>query len=144
MRVLDLADLQPGQPVRVEADGRAILVALVDGVPYAMSDTCPHNGASLVEGVMRDGCITCPAHFWRFSIRDGTKQSDPRIAVPTYRCWIEDGCIEVEVPPAEPVRSMRQVLLDAARQGREPARQGREPARQEQTQIRGKDGSENA
>lgn len=118
MRVVALADCEPGQPIRVEAAGQAILVVLLDGEPRAMSDICPHNGASLAEGVLRGDCITCPGHFWRFSVRDGSKQSDPRIRVPTYRCWIEDGWIAIEIPQQVPQRSMRQILLDHARSPR--------------------------
>jgi len=118
MRVVPLDQVDPGKPIRTTVKGQPIIVTVLDGIPYAISDTCPHNGASLADGVFRDGCITCPAHFWRFSVRDGRKQSGPAISVPTYRCWTEDGWIAIEVPEPEPPRSMREVLLAHARAGR--------------------------
>jgi len=124
IRACSIADLHHEQPLRVQIDDRALLIVLLDGVPHAMSDTCPHNGASLSQGVLREGCITCPAHFWRFSVRDGTKQSDPRVTVPTYPCWIEGDAIMVDLPPIEPPRSMREILLAHARAGRMEERDG--------------------
>lgn len=118
MRVVPFDEVDPGQPIRIMVKGRPILVTILDGIPYAISDTCPHNGASLAAGVFRDGCITCPAHFWRFSVRDGTKQSGPAISVPTYPCWTEEGWIAIDVPELEPELSMREVLLAHARAGR--------------------------
>ena len=118
MRILRRDDLADGRPVRVLVNDQPVLIALVDDEPYAISDTCPHNGLSLSQGVLRDGCITCPGHFWRFSLRDGSKQGGPTLAVPTYRCWVEDDWIAVDVPPPPPPRSMREILLEHARQPR--------------------------
>lgn len=120
MRIVPLDHLEHGRPTRVMVDGQPVLIALLDGIPHAMSDTCPHNGASLSDGILRDGCITCPAHFWRFSIVDGVKQSDSRVRIPTYRCWIEDGWVAIDLPARQPQRSMRQILLEHAREGRNP------------------------
>lgn len=118
MRVVPFDEVGPGIPIRAMVNGQRILIAVLDGIPYAISDTCPHNGASLAEGVLRDGCITCPAHFWRFSVKDGRKQSGPAISVPTYPCWIEEGWIAVEIHESEPPPSLREVLLAHARAGR--------------------------
>lgn len=115
MRVIPLEAVDPGRPAKVTVKGQSILIATHDGIPYAIRDTCPHNGASLSDGVLRDGVITCPAHFWRFSILDGRRQSGPAVHVPTYPCWIEDGWIAIEVPDPEPHRSMREILLEHAR-----------------------------
>jgi phenylpropionate dioxygenase-like ring-hydroxylating dioxygenase large terminal subunit len=32
----------------------------------ALSNTCPHRGASLADGTIRDNCIVCPYHGWHF------------------------------------------------------------------------------
>lgn len=103
---------------RVEANGRAILLSRVDGVIYAVDDVCPHNGASLSTGILRDGCVTCPAHLWRFRLTDGTRVGRPDVRIPTYEVAISrDGWIEIDVPAEEPVKSLREALLDHARRG---------------------------
>lgn len=104
---------------RVEKGGRAILLARDDGVIRAIDDVCPHNGASLSAGILRDGCVTCPAHLWRFRLADGTRVGRPDVRLATYDITISDeGWIEIELPTAPPVMSLREALLAQAR--REP------------------------
>lgn len=96
--------------------GHPVMVVLVEGEPHALSDVCPHVGASLSGGIVKDGCVTCPSHLWRFSLTDGTRMGRSDVGVPVYSCRVtDDGWIEVAVPPAEPVRSMRETLLAHAR-----------------------------
>lgn len=114
-RAIPLAELLPERPHRIEWEGRAVmLVLLADGV-HAVSDVCPHNGASLSDGVLKEGCVTCPSHLWRFSVVDGRKQGDPHTRIAVYPTRIVDSCIEVDVPPLPPQRSLREVLLAHAR-----------------------------
>lgn len=48
-----------------------MLVALVDGVPYAIEDACNHAGASLAEGPRDGDRVVCPMHGYVFSLRTG-------------------------------------------------------------------------
>jgi 3-phenylpropionate/trans-cinnamate dioxygenase ferredoxin component len=57
-------------------EGRAILLAKVDGKIYAMDNTCTHAGASLNEGILgreqgNPFLLTCPWHSAHFDIRTG-------------------------------------------------------------------------
>lgn len=36
------------------------------GGAHVMSDTCVHRGASLSKGSVKDDCIVCPYHGWRY------------------------------------------------------------------------------
>lgn len=115
-RVAHVDDLLESQAHRVVVDGRAILVTKVGGELLAVTDVCPHNGASLSDGVIRDGCVTCPSHLWRFSLRTGEKQGTPEVRIRVYPARLgEDGWVEVEVPEAVRARSMRETLLAHAR-----------------------------
>jgi nitrite reductase/ring-hydroxylating ferredoxin subunit len=114
-RVLPHDELVEGAMFRATIDGRDICLATIDGQVHAIGDTCPHRGASLSEGRLRDGCVTCPAHLWRFSFIDGTKQGDPRTAVAAYSTRTVDNYIEVDLPTAPRERSMREILLAHAR-----------------------------
>lgn len=115
-RALQVSDLQSASGVRVVLDGQGVLLALVDDRPRAVADVCPHNGALLSDGVIRDGCVTCPSHLWRFSLIDGTRQGFPEVGVRVYDTRVDDeGWVEVDVPPAAPQRSLRETLLAHAR-----------------------------
>jgi 3-phenylpropionate/trans-cinnamate dioxygenase ferredoxin component len=48
-----------------------VLVALVDGAPFAIEDSCNHAGASLCEGPREGDTVICPMHGYIFSLRTG-------------------------------------------------------------------------
>ena len=120
-RVVHLDELTEGHALRVELEGQSILVTKIAGEPHAVSDVCPHNGASLSDGVIKDGCVTCPSHFWRFSLHDGVRQGREDVRIQVYGTRLTaDNWVEVEVPPRAVERSLREILLDHARQGPVP------------------------
>lgn len=111
-----MGDLRESVAQRVEVDGRALLLTRIGDTPHAIADVCPHNGAALSDGVLRDGCVTCPSHLWRFSVVDGTKQGGPEVRVAVYPATVtDDGWVEVELPAAPPRLSLRETLLAHAR-----------------------------
>lgn len=116
VKVAHLDELKDSTAVHLDINGWPILVIKIAGTPHALIDTCPHNGARLSEGVVRDGCITCPAHLWRFSLTTGRKQGDDNVAVRILATRLTaDNWVEVEVPPPAETRSLRETLLAHAR-----------------------------
>lgn len=108
-------DLPPGGRLRVVVEGRAILVLNIKGELFALTDTCPHRGASLSGGVLtglvsstapgdvryeRAGeILRCPWHQWEFDVRTGRSYCDPkRWRLQSYPVGIEgaDGAVRVE------------------------------------------------
>ena len=68
---LKKADLPPGTKQRVLYPPFHVLVVNLDGVPYAIDDTCNHAGDSLMRGDL-EGCnVSCPAHGYLFDVRTG-------------------------------------------------------------------------
>jgi len=65
------SEITPGKIVKVESDGKTILVANVDGNYYAMDDVCTHQGASLSEGAIEGSTITCPWHGSTWDCKTG-------------------------------------------------------------------------
>jgi len=43
-----------------------LLWRTADGAAHALLDRCPHRGARLSDGQLRDGCVACPFHGWVF------------------------------------------------------------------------------
>ena len=115
---VDLTDLERLGRVRVETPGCPVLVALVEGTPYAVQDSCRHRQASLATGVIRDGIVTCPSHLFQYDLRTGARHDTDGEPLPAYPARIADGVVEVDVP--DPVRapSLREILLAAAQEGR--------------------------
>ena len=104
-----------GAPRRYDHGSVGVLVAMVDGLPRAVSADCLHKGAALEGGVCRDGIITCPSHWWRYDLRDGALQGTPGAALTVYPARVSDGVIEVDLPEPTRTRSLRETLLAHAR-----------------------------
>jgi len=79
-------------------NGRMVAVFNDGGTYRAIDDLCPHMGASLGAGELRDGVVVCPWHAWRFNVCDGTWCDNPRLGVDTFEVRIEGDEIQVRVP----------------------------------------------
>ena len=99
---------------RVVRNGRALCLALADGDPVAVEDVCAHRQIALSGGLVRDGILTCPGHFWRYDLRTGRCLRRAE-GVPAFACRTVEGWVEVQVPDRAPPRSIREMLLAAAR-----------------------------
>lgn len=94
--VLATQDLPEGRPVRVDANGRRVMLLRRGEQVCALSAVCSHYGGPLDEGQLKDGTIECPWHFSRFSLEDGSVRAGPATApVRSYETRIADGHIEV-------------------------------------------------
>lgn len=61
---------------------RLVIVRFADGSLLAADADCPHKGADLSLGCLRNGHLMCPYHGWEFS-DDGNCQSIPSLLDPT-------------------------------------------------------------
>lgn len=91
------ADLRERPRAIAFIEGRSIALFKVDDAIYAIDDTCPHNGSSLVSGKL-DGCyVQCPAHGLRFNLATGAMRGGG-LTVATYPTRIVDGALEILMP----------------------------------------------
>ncbi len=70
-----LSDI-PRQGARCVKNGEmtiAIFRTTQDDV-FALEDKCPHKNGPLSQGIVHDGCVTCPLHNWVISLSTGTAQ----------------------------------------------------------------------
>lgn len=82
------------------AVGDRLVAVFNDGGRYfAINDLCPHMGASLAEGELADGVVTCPWHAWRFRVCDGTWCDNPKIKTEAFDVRVEGDEIQVRVTP---------------------------------------------
>ncbi len=62
---------------------------------FAASDTCPHKGGPLSEGIVHGQSVTCPLHNWVFDLNTGqAKGEDGKIA--TFALRIERGRVLID------------------------------------------------
>ncbi|MEM9427282.1 MAG: nitrite reductase small subunit NirD [Pseudomonadota bacterium] len=63
---------------------------------YATSNTCPHKGGPLEEGIVHGAKVTCPLHNWVFDLETGEAQGSDEGRIATYPTKIEDGRILID------------------------------------------------
>ena len=51
---------------------------------FALEDKCPHRNGPLSQGIVHDGCVTCPLHNWVISLETGRAQGADDGATQTY------------------------------------------------------------
>jgi 3-phenylpropionate/trans-cinnamate dioxygenase ferredoxin component len=99
--VAAVADLAPGEPVRVEVDGTPIVLVNVDGEVLAVHDVCTHALESLSGGWVDDDRIECPRHGAAFSLRSGEVLTPPAtLPLPTFEVEVRDGRVLVDPTPS--------------------------------------------
>jgi nitrite reductase/ring-hydroxylating ferredoxin subunit len=96
--------LATGALVRLEWPPFDVVVALVDGVPFAIEDACNHAGASLSEGERHGACVSCPMHGYRFELTTG-RLVEPKGLCDSQRPFVADldGDYVVVWDPGPPV-----------------------------------------
>ena len=70
-----LTDIPPRGARCVNNGDMAIAIfRTADDRVFALEDRCPHKGGPLSQGIVHDGCVTCPLHNWVISLATGTAQ----------------------------------------------------------------------
>jgi glycine betaine catabolism B len=77
-KVANKKDLQQNHLLRVEPNGKPIVLSLVNGRVYAMDTVCSHEGGPLEEGTLEGYSLTCPWHYAIFDVRNA-KVSDQTV-----------------------------------------------------------------
>lgn len=95
--VARVGDVPEGEARAFEVNQKLIAVFHHAGQYHAIDDVCPHMGASLAEGHVEAGIVTCPWHAWRFRITDGVWADSPRVRIGCYPVRVVGDEIQVQV-----------------------------------------------
>lgn len=77
-KVASKNDLKEGGLLRVEPNGKPIVLARVNGKVYAMDAVCSHEGGPLEDGTLEGYELKCPWHYAIFDVRNA-KVSDQTV-----------------------------------------------------------------
>ena len=79
---------------------------------FALEDKCPHKGGPLSQGIVHDGCVTCPLHNWVISLETGEAQGADEGRTVVVPVRIEEGRIYLSavalVGGGQPARDLAQ------------------------------------
>src|SRR5712692_8446399 len=102
VEVVNVGDLDDGQMVGFEVDGRRILLAKVDGEFFAIGATCTHERSNLDQGTLLGHVVYCPLHYSAFDVRSGDVLGPPaECSEPAYEVRVEDGKVLVSTQPLD-------------------------------------------
>lgn len=109
--------LREGRPLAVTIAGTKVVVFRdAAGRAAALIDRCPHRGVALSLGTVKEGCLECPFHGWRFEASGEARHvpwnPDAKLgnlhatAVPVRelggQIWIFTAPVDAGAPPDEP------------------------------------------
>ncbi len=77
IRVASVGDFGQQSQMVFELNGRMLLLIFQKGNYYCIDDVCTHDGGTLSDGELEEGCIVCPRHGAKFSILTGTALTMP-------------------------------------------------------------------
>jgi nitrite reductase (NADH) small subunit len=95
VRVAGTTDVKPGTGTVVEVNGQAIALFNLDGIFYAIDNTCAHRGGPLGEGDVEGETVVCPWHNWQYNIKTGVSVNNPSACVKTYEVKVEGPNVSV-------------------------------------------------
>jgi len=98
VKVAKSDEIAPGQGKLIEVEGKRIALFNVDGLFYAIDDTCTHRGGPLSEGSLNGREVTCPWHGAVFDVTTAEVLRPPAPReVARYNVCVVGGDIEVEI-----------------------------------------------
>jgi nitrite reductase/ring-hydroxylating ferredoxin subunit len=100
--------------------GRSFAVFEVSGDLVVTDGACPHNGGPLADGLVRDGVVTCPWHWYSYELATGRCRTAAGYELRRYPVVTVGGQPHVALPAVAPARSWSQILREHARPGGTP------------------------
>jgi len=100
-RLIGTIDDIPKQGARCVRNG-ALTVAVfrdADDRIFALEDNCPHRKGPLSQGIVHDGCVTCPLHNWVISLETGTAEGADVGHTPSYPVRLDGRDIYLSMQP---------------------------------------------
>lgn len=97
VKVAERGSVKKDAGIECNVEGTKIAVFNQDGL-YAIESTCAHQEGSIAPGVLKDGVIECPLHFWHYDIKTGKLLDYLKdIKLKTFNVQERDDGIYVEV-----------------------------------------------
>ena len=64
---------------------------------FAIEDKCPHKNGPLSQGIVHDGCVTCPLHNWVIGLDSGAAQGNDKGCTKRFPVKIVEGRVYLDL-----------------------------------------------
>lgn len=81
----------------VKVNGQDIILINIKGEFFACENECPHQGAPLSSGIVKDGYLSCPRHGYRFELKSGKCLDSPDFTLKVFPVSIQGDEIHVDL-----------------------------------------------
>lgn len=100
MAIGTLSDI-PRRGARCVRNGNMTIAVFrtADDRIFALEDRCPHRGGPLSQGIVHDGCVTCPLHNWVISLESGKAQGADEGSVSSFPVKCDGDTILLSIGP---------------------------------------------
>ena len=100
-KVANRKDLNEGSLLRVDVEGKPIVLAVVLGKVYAMDAVCSHEGGPLEDGSLEGYELKCPWHYALFDVRNAkvSEQTVWATDLQSYSVKVEESSGDIMVSP---------------------------------------------
>ena len=78
VKVAETSEIPRGQTKVVKLEENDVLIANVNGVYYAIENSCTHMHGDLSKGMLEGNLVTCPKHKAKFDVTSGKVVSGQR------------------------------------------------------------------
>jgi nitrite reductase/ring-hydroxylating ferredoxin subunit len=92
-------DLEEGKLLKVDINGKSLVLISIKGNYYAMDSVCSHEGGPLEKGTLEDYTLICPWHQGKFDIRTAKAfaETDWVTDLKSYPVIVDDASGEVSI-----------------------------------------------
>ncbi|MGK7653263.1 nitrite reductase small subunit NirD [Roseovarius sp. B08] len=77
------------------AQGCIAVFRTAENEVFATSNTCPHKGGPLADGIVHGQSVTCPLHNWVFDLETGHARGEAA-TIATYPLRVEEGRVWID------------------------------------------------
>jgi nitrite reductase/ring-hydroxylating ferredoxin subunit len=98
-KVANIKDLKEARLLRIDIEGKSIVLAMVQRNVYAMDAVCSHEGGPLEEGELEGNTLICPWHQRKFDIRSAkaSAETDWVTDLHSYSVVVDDSTGDISV-----------------------------------------------
>jgi 3-phenylpropionate/trans-cinnamate dioxygenase ferredoxin subunit len=89
--ICPISEISPDKPFVFRLNSEIEMVIFQRGKDYfALENRCPHAGAHLHEGILKDNILTCIWHGWKFDIESGQCITEYWARIKAYPVIVEE------------------------------------------------------
>lgn len=95
IKVSDIKSIPLSKGKKVEIGHRSIALFKSKKKIYAIQNKCPHQGADLANGHIKDGKVVCPLHGWTYHLDTGVFVGNENTRIRTYEVKVVDSNVYI-------------------------------------------------